>query len=212
MRLVGNYDSPFVRRVAIALHHYGLPFDRQIISVFMDFDEMLETNPLGKVPALRLDDGETLIDSRIILDYLEGMVADDRRLLPVEEPERRRVLGTEAVALGLAEKSVELRIELYRKNPSARDPEWVSRLESQVVSALGWLESRNSAFRFHGDSLTLPDLTTAAAFTYLRHKLPDVVPQGKYPSLEGKNAHCESLSAFQAAPYSASEAQASEMK
>ena len=210
MLLVGNYDSPFVRRVAVALHHYGLKFERRIISVFMDFDEILKTNPLGKVPALTLDEGDTLVDSRIILDYLESLVAGDRRLLPAKEPARRTVLGTEAVALGLAEKSVELRIELFRKNPATQDPGWISRLENQVTSALDWLENREGAPFFHGDSLTLPDITTAAAFTYLGHKLPDMVPRGKFPALEARNAHCESLGAFRAAPYSESEARASE--
>jgi glutathione S-transferase len=114
MILIGNYDSPFVRRVGVALHYYGLPFQRKVISVFKDFDEMLEMNPLGKVPALEIGKGEILTDSRIILDYLEGLVGDDRHLVPTEKVQRRAVLRIEAIALGLAETSVELRIELYR--------------------------------------------------------------------------------------------------
>ena len=60
MILIGQYDSPFVRRVAISLHHFGLAFDREVMSVFGDFDELTRQNPLGRVPALRLDDGEVL--------------------------------------------------------------------------------------------------------------------------------------------------------
>lgn len=210
MVLVGNYDSPFVRRVGVVLQHYGLPFQRRVISVFKDFDEMLETNPLGKVPALEIEGGETLIDSRIILDYLEGIAGDDKHLVPKEQPQRRTVLRTEAVALGLAEKAVELRIELYRKNPAARDPKWISRLERQVDSALAWLDKSRPSPWFHDVGLSLPDVTTVVAYTYLSHKLPERVLPQKYVYLESQCGYCEALSEFVAAPYSETEAQASE--
>jgi glutathione S-transferase len=61
MILVGQYDSPFVRRVAITLHQYGLPFQRNTMSVFAD--GMAQINPLVRIPSLVLDDGETLVDS-----------------------------------------------------------------------------------------------------------------------------------------------------
>lgn len=210
MILVGNYDSPFVRRVAVALHHYGFPFGRRTISVFKDFDQVLLSSPLGKVPALELDTGGTLIDSRMILDFLEGTAPDERRLVPRAEPERRTVLLTEAVALGLAEKSVELRIELYRKSPAARDPAWVSRLERQVNSALTWLDKRGPSPWFHANGLTLPDVTTVVAYTYLRRKLSRMVPPRRYASLERQCNHCETLDEFASAAYSEAEAQASE--
>ena len=72
MILVGQFDSPFVRRVAIALHHYGYPFERRVLSVFKDFDAMLAINPLGKVPTLITDEGEYgLLDiRRITLDVV----------------------------------------------------------------------------------------------------------------------------------------------
>ena len=92
MILVGNYDSPFVRRVAIALNHYGFPFERKVISVFKDFQAMLDINPLGKVPALETDDGKTIVDSRIIIDYLEGLAENERRLIPVIAQDRQTVL------------------------------------------------------------------------------------------------------------------------
>lgn len=209
MVLVGNYDSPFVRRVGVVLHHYGIPFQRRVISVFKDFDEMLETNPLGKVPALTIEGGETLIDSRIILDYLEGIADEHRRLVPMEGPHRRTILRTEAIAVGLAEKAVELRIELYRKNPAARDPEWISRLEHQVDSALAWLDRAGPSPWFHGSDLSLPDVTTVVAYSYLSHKLPERVPSGKYANLERQCSYCEALAEFVAAPYSHAEAQAS---
>ena len=77
MILVGQYDSPFVRRVAITMNFYGLSFERRVLSVFTDFDEMLKVNPLGKVPVLELDNGELLFDSRLIIDYLDRLVPEE---------------------------------------------------------------------------------------------------------------------------------------
>jgi glutathione S-transferase len=172
---------------------------------------MLKINPLGKVPALEIEDGSILVDSRIIIDFLEGLAEDETKLIPVDFVERREVLQIEAIALGLVETSVELRIELYRKNPAAHDPNWISRLEQQIGSALTWLENCNPSPLLCGSKLSLPDITTVAAYTYLRNKLPDLVLEGKYPSLEKLWEHCEGLSEFRSAQYSESEALASEL-
>ena len=210
MILIGNYDSPFVRRVGVAMHHYNFPFQRKVISVFKDFDAMLEINPLGKVPALETNNGDLLVDSRFIIDYLDELAEDERKLIPVNSKERQAVLQIEAIALGLAETSVGLRIELYRKNPTAHDPDWISRLEQQIRSALTWLENSNPSPWLYGSRLTLPDITTVIAYTYLKQKLPDFVPPNKYPCLDKLCHQCEALNEFYSAQYSDSEAQASE--
>ena len=82
MILVGQLDSPFVRRVAATLSHYEMTFDRHVLSVFGDRDEVLRLNPLGKVPALIIDEGETLVDSAMIIDYLDELAGPARRLTP----------------------------------------------------------------------------------------------------------------------------------
>ena len=63
LSLVGQYDSPFVRRVAVSLTVLELPFERQPLSVFADAGALRALNPLGRVPALLIEDGECLIDS-----------------------------------------------------------------------------------------------------------------------------------------------------
>jgi glutathione S-transferase len=193
------------------MHHYGFPFQRKLISVFKDFEAMLEINPLGKVPALKTSDGKILVDSRFIIDYLEGLAEDERKLIPINSRERQAVLQIEAIALGLAETSVELRIELYRKNPTAHDPDWILRLERQIRSALTWLENSNPSPWLYGSGLSLPDITTVVAYTYLKQKLPDFVPPNKYPCLDNLWEQCEALNDFCSAQYSESEAQASEL-
>ena len=71
MILIGQYDSPFVRRVAIALRMYGLPFEHRPWSTFGDADKLAPFNPLRRVPTLVLDSGEALIESAAMLDYLD---------------------------------------------------------------------------------------------------------------------------------------------
>ena len=71
MILIGQYDSPFVRRVAIALRLYGLPFEHRPWSTFGEGDKIAPYNPLRRVPTLVLDGGEALIESTAILDYLD---------------------------------------------------------------------------------------------------------------------------------------------
>jgi glutathione S-transferase len=209
MILVGQYDSPFVRRVAVALQLYDMPFERRILSVFSNFTAVLQLNPLGKVPALQLDDGELLFDSRAILDHLDGLVIPDRRLLPPEEPHRRRVLRIESIALGLTEKLYERIFEFARRDPAKRDSAIVQRVEQQIASALSWLEALRPSLWLYGDRLTRADLTTAIALTYMREKAPALLVPALHETLIAHCARCESLSQFVSAAYSADEAQRS---
>lgn len=212
MILVGQFDSPFVRRVAIALHHYGLPFERRVLSVFKDFDAMLGVNPLGKVPSLILDDGETLFESRAIIDYLDGIADPEKRLAPLEEPDRRRVLKIEAVGIGLAEKVYERGIEVGRRSPGTSDPAWRARLERQIASAADWLEAESPAPWFHGESLTRADLAVAVAMQYLARVVPALDNPARRPNLLAHRERCEALPAFAAVQDSTEEARASGWK
>src|SRR3978361_2444326 len=81
MFLIGQYDSPFVRRVAIALRLYGLPFEPRPWSTFGDADKIAPYNPLRRVPTLVLDDGEVLIESTAILDHLDETVGPARAMI-----------------------------------------------------------------------------------------------------------------------------------
>ena len=209
MILVGQFDSPFVRRVAIAMHHYGLPFERRVLSVFRDFDEMLSVNPLGKVPSLILGDGETLFESRAIIDYLEGVASPDRRLAPADEPDRRRVLRIEAMGIGLAEKVYERGIEYARRSPGTSDPKWRARLERQIGSAVNWLEAQAPSPWFCGSAFSRADLAVAVAMQYLARVVPELDDPTAHPGLHAHRARCEALDAFAAVQDAPDEARAS---
>src|SRR3569832_188176 len=89
MKLVGMFDSPYVRRVAISMRLLDLPFEHLNWSIGKDQDRVKQLNPLGQVPILVLDDGEALVDSATILDYLDDRVGAERALVPRSAAPRR---------------------------------------------------------------------------------------------------------------------------
>ena len=120
MILIGQYDSPFVRRVAIALTLYPLPFEHNPWSVFGDMQKVQAYNPLVRVPALVLDDGAVLIESHCILDYLDGLVGVERALFPATGVARRDALKIAALATGMGDKAVSL---FYERACTTRCPQ-----------------------------------------------------------------------------------------
>jgi len=203
--LVGQYDSPFVRRVAVALNCYGIAFERRVFSTFADFEAMLALGPLGKVPVFVLPDGECLWDSRAILDFLHGRASPERLLLPRTEPERHRIMRAEATAVGLAEKAYERGIELRRAS-GTQDPRWIQRLERQIASALAWLEAQRPTPYLCGEVLSIADVTAAIAITYIQNKWPELMAGTGFSAVVAHAAALEATPAFRAAPYSAVEA------
>ena len=206
MRLVGQYDSPFVRRVAIALNHYGIAFERQVISVFQDFDAVLALNPLGKVPTLILPDGQRIYDSKSILEYLEANAPENTRLTVAGREATVTMLQIEAVGIGLAEKTYERGIEFARRAPGTQDPAWIERLERQIESSLAWLEARKTSVYFVADKLSRADLSVAVAVSYLAEKQPQLFEPARFRALEEHRETCEALPIFLAVAYSRSEA------
>src|SRR4030081_1262401 len=143
MILIGQYDSPFVRRVAIALRFYGLPFEHRPWSTFGEGDKIAPYNPLRRVPTLVLDNGEALIESTAILDYLDELAGPEKAVIAARGPERRHALKICALATGLGDKSVSLLYErVLRKDQSKI---WVERCEDQIGGVLDVLEKKRAA-------------------------------------------------------------------
>src|SRR6185369_15243167 len=132
MLLIGMFDSPFVRRVAVTLKLFGLPFEHGNWSVGRDFDRIREYNPLGRVPTLVLDDGEKLMESAAILDYLDERAGAERALLPRSGRERRQALNLMAMATGAAEKGVLQIYERVFRPETKRHQPWLDRCRLQM--------------------------------------------------------------------------------
>ena len=122
MFLIGQYDSPFVRRVAIALRLYRIAFEHRPWSTFGDADRIAPYNPLRRVPTLVLEGGESLIESTAILDYLDETVGPDKAMLPAKGLERRKQLRICALATGLGDKAVSLVYERVLRFTSEAHP------------------------------------------------------------------------------------------
>src|SRR5688500_18665845 len=140
MILVGQYDSPFVRRVAITLHLYGMRFRRNAFSVFGDAKEMAKINPIVRIPSLILDDGGVLIDSGAIIDYLDGLAGPERALTPASGAERQMVLQVMAHATGAIDKLGTIVYERTFHPPEHVAQDWIARCRSQLEGALSVLE------------------------------------------------------------------------
>lgn len=198
MILVGQYDSPFVRRVAISLHMLRLPFTRNAISVFSDAEAMRAINPLGRIPSLVLDDGEVVIDSAAILDYLDELVGPARALLPVSGAPRRAALRIMALAAGSIDKAGAIVYDRTLRPPDKQHAAWQERCAVQLASGLAALEHAAPTGWFGGDAPGQADITTGCALGYLQMRLPEAMPPGRYPALDRLAIACDDLEAFRA--------------
>jgi glutathione S-transferase len=201
MILIGMFDSPFVRRVAVSLNLLELPFEHRNWSVGKDFEVIRQFNPLGRVPALVLSDGEVLIDSSAILDFLDESAGSDRALLPRSGRERREALRIVAIAIGAAEKGVLQVYETAFRPEEKRYEPWMERCRTQMHGALAELDRLSQARAddwMIGSRLTQADVTASCVFTFLSDALEIGHSASTYLGLAALNARCEALPAFRA--------------
>src|SRR3546814_20210219 len=108
MKLIGMLDSPYVRRVAISAKCLGVALEHESVSVFRHFEQFQRINPVVKAPTLVLDDGNVLMDSTLIIDYLEALAEPGKSLMPSDIGERLRSLQLIGLELAACEKSVQM--------------------------------------------------------------------------------------------------------
>ncbi len=198
MFLIGQYDSPFVRRVAIAMRLYGLAFEHRPWSTFGDADKIASFNPLRRVPTLVLDDGEVLIESTIILDYLDELAGPDKAMIATHGHERRHALKICALATGLADKAVSLVYErVLRKDRQSKI--WVERCHRQIGDVLDALEKDRAAVAspfWSGVKISHADVAVACALRFTTEAHPQLVDPARHPALADHAARCEALEVF----------------
>jgi glutathione S-transferase len=198
VRLIGRNLSPFVRRCAVTMRLYEMTYQHEALSTVTDGDKIAAINPLGRVPALVLDDGEALVDSAAILDHLDLLVGPGRALVPGAGRARRDVLRLAAIMCGALDKAV---IASYEKNRRPKEfiyQPYIEKLDGQVAGGLAALESIGPDPWLVGSTMTQADVTTAVGVTFLKLMHPHLMPAGRYPRLEALAARCEALPAFQA--------------
>jgi len=199
MILIGHYDSPFVRRVAIALRMYGMPYEHRAWSVFSQASEIAAYNPLKRVPTLVLDDGEVLIESAAILDWLDELAGPQKALIAQAGAERRQALKVCALASGLNDKAVSL---VYERAVHGREtPLWVERCRSQIGGVLEALEADRAARPgpwWFGDRINHADIAVGCSLRFMGEAHPEVFDETLWPALTAHAAACEALPDFAA--------------
>lgn len=201
MILIGQFDSPFVRRVAIALRLYGIAFEHRPWSVFGDAEKIQAYNPLIRVPTLVLDNGEVLIESHSILDYLDRQVPASRAMFPRDEPARHQALKVAALATGVGEKAVSLFYEL--RLHSAVSDLWVTRCGSQIRATLAALEkdragcAGDTAPYWFGNAPGHADVAVAVVLRFVNEAHPGLIDMANYPHLAAHASRMEALPVFQ---------------
>ena len=200
MQLIGMLDSPYVRRVAIALIIAKTPFIHRPISLFRHIDQFSKLNPLLKAPTLLTDDGVALMDSSLILDYLAGVDSGIAALTPSKAPQRLEALRATGLALTVMEKAVQRHYERMLRPTEKQHEPWVDRVMGQLSAGLSAMDAELPGSGWISGELGLADITVACAFGFTHALLADVVETSRYPNLGAFCARAEALPPFRAAP------------
>lgn len=207
MRLIGQLDSPYVRRTAIALSYLDIPFESEALSVFSDLERFSATNPLLKAPTLVCDDGTVLMDSTLIIDYLAKSHATKTSLTPSSDALWLQDVRLNGLALTAADKAVQRVYEDRLRTEDKRDAQWIERVEGQLENAwkeidqlLGQLDSTPT-----DSSLSIGAITTAVAWTFSTHLLPEVISEWLLPNVDQWVAQVESMPLFKEFAFPAGE-------
>ncbi len=194
MQLIGMLDSPYVRRVAISLKRLDLPFEHKSLSVFRDFDAFSQINPIVKAPTLVTDNGVVLVDSTLILQYIEGISATS--LMPeTVQPEALRLIG---LALMACDKTVQIVYERTLRPVEKQHQPWLERITKQLHAAYAQLEAASNTLTC--DPLMQSGITTAVAWRFTQLYTADVITPADYPQLAAFSAKAEKLPEFTSTP------------
>ena len=171
MLLIGVNRSPYTRRVAITLKAYGMPFEQQALSGFGNRTEVRASNPLGRIPALVLDSGETLVDSGAIIDHLDEVHGRERALTPAAGADRRAVLKIAAIMMGTCDKLLDAAYERNHHPPEKLHQPWIDDCLAQAATALDAVDALVDAQEPY---LLLGRLTQADVAAFVAERLARV--------------------------------------
>ena len=182
MKLLASLTSPYARKIRIVLDEKGLPFELVVDSPWEANTRIPELNPLGKVPVLIADSGETFFDSPVIAGYLETLDTAPA-LLPTSGLDAVRVRQTEALADGVTDAAVAALLESRRPDGERSDRE-IARQKDKIDRGLAELERRlDDRHWFNGNAMQLGDIAAAVALGYLDLRFPDLDWRGRHPGL-----------------------------
>lgn len=183
MQLIGSLSSPYARKARVVVAEKGLDCPLVLDDVWAADTKIQQHNPLGKVPCLILDDGSALYDSRVICAYLDDL-PPAHTLIPASGRERIEVLRWEALADGVLDAGVLMRLELTQREPQERSAKWLARQRGKVTAGLAAMaKDLNGRHWCAGARFTLADIATGCALGWLAFRLPDIDWRSEYSNL-----------------------------
>lgn len=184
MKLIGAVTSPYVRKVRIVMAEKKLEFDLELADVWKS-DDILQSNPLGKIPCLVMEGGEAVFDSRVIVEYLDTL-SPVGRLIPAAGRERAEVRTWEALADGILDAAILARLEATwaGRTEAQRSQAWIDRQLSRVDAALAAMSSGLGDKPWCvGNHMSLADIAVGCAVDYLSFRFPQINWRTRHPNL-----------------------------
>jgi glutathione S-transferase len=202
MKLIGMLDSPYVRRVAICLKLLGLDFEHHPLSVFRDFEDFRKLNPVVKAPTLILDDGQSLMDSTLILDYVTAIAGSAMTSTSPHANDHLRATRLTGLALAACEKTVQIVYERNLRPVEKQHEPWIDRVSAQLLAAYAGLETELALGTPPLDAgrLGQAGVTVAVAWKFTQMMVPKSVVAAEYPNLQSLSNFAEQQPAFESTP------------
>ena len=176
MQLLYTKRSPYARKAQILALEKGIPLELIEEDLAKKSPALMQANPLGKIPALILDDGQTLFDSPVICEYLDSLNSNPQLILAAK---RWQILRWQALADGLMDSSVAQYLEKAR-HPNDFNIGFIQNQENQCGLILSYFEQHLAELQ----DLSLASIAVACAVAYIDFRLPHLNPNGRYPLLE----------------------------
>mgnify|MGYP000356031042 CR=1 FL=1 len=183
MKLIGSLASPYVRKVRVVMAEKKLDYDLILEDVWAPGTTIGQTNPLGKVPCLLMEDGGAMFDSRVIVEYLDTLTPVGKLIAP-HGRERAEIKSWEALADGVSDAAVLIRLEKTQRPAELRSEAWVVRQMEKVNAGLKAMSSGLGDGAFcSGNHLTLSDISVACTLGWLTFRFPEITWREDYPNL-----------------------------
>ena len=183
MKLIGSLASPYVRKVRVVMAEKKLDYDLILENVWAPDTTIQQSNPLGKVPCLLMEDGGAMFDSRVIVEYLDTL-APVGKLIPPHGRERAEVKSWEALADGISDAAILVRLEKTQRPSALQSDAWMVRQMDKVNAGLKAMSSGLGDGSFcSGNHLTLADISVACTLGWLSFRFPEITWREEYVNL-----------------------------
>lgn len=184
MKLIGSLTSPYVRKVRIVMAEKKIEYAFVLENVWASDTDIQHSNPLGKVPCLIMEDGGAMFDSRVIVEYLDTLTPVGK-LIPAQGRERAGVKCWEALADGVMDAGVLVRLEKTLRPAAQQSPEWIERQMRKVHAGLKAMSTGLGDTPFcAGIHYTLADVAVGCALGWISFRFPEITWRDDYPNLD----------------------------